>query len=92
MTEPAKARNKPVHVRATGPEQVRELLESLRAAFPDARFSLANRVRDGKGDLAFVWSGRGTHSGEVGDVPPTDAPATVVVVSSITQRKGKQGS
>lgn len=69
--------------RATGPEQVRQLLAMLRAAFPDATFTLDQRVQDDKGAVAYVWSARGTHSGEVTNYPATGASARIVAVASV---------
>jgi predicted ester cyclase len=72
--------------RATGPEQVRQLMAMLRAAFPDAMFTLDQRVQDDKGTIAYVWSARGTRSGEVAGYPPTGAPARIVAVASVVTR------
>jgi predicted ester cyclase len=69
--------------RATGPEQVRQLLTMLRAAFPDATFTLDQQVLDDKGTVAYVWSARGTRSGEVAGYPATGAPARIVAVASV---------
>lgn len=71
--------------RATGPDEVRRLMATLRAAFPDATFTLEQRVRDDKGAIAYVWSARGTRSGEVEGYPPTGAPARIVAVTSVVR-------
>ncbi|MFB7453314.1 ester cyclase [Streptomyces sp. NPDC056194] len=73
----------PRRYRAVGPEDTRRLIAKIRAAFPDATFTLQQRVEDGKGDVAFVWSVRGTHSGEVDGYAPTGAPATLTIVTSM---------
>jgi len=75
-------------VRATGKEDAQRLFAMLVQAFPDARFSLVRRVQDNVGDLAFVWSGRGTHTGEVEGFAPTQAPATIVAVAGVAPREG----
>ncbi|MCH0541588.1 ester cyclase [Streptomyces sp. MUM 203J] len=73
----------PRRYRAVGPENTRRLIAKIRTAFPDATFTLQQRVEDGKGDVAFVWSVRGTHSGEVDGYAPTGAPATLTIVTSM---------
>ncbi|MFE9883268.1 ester cyclase [Streptomyces sp. NPDC005784] len=72
----------PRRYRTTGPGETRQLIAKIRAAFPDATFTLQQRVEDEKGDVAFVWSVRGTHSGEVDAYPPTGASATMTIVTS----------
>ncbi|MGH8932964.1 MAG: hypothetical protein ACRDZO_20655 [Egibacteraceae bacterium] len=74
-------------VRATG-EDAHRLIAMMRAAFPDAKFSFVKRVQDDAGDLAFVWSARGEHSGEVEGFPATWATATIVAVASAEPREG----
>ena len=86
------SRNVNRRIRATGPEQARQLLAMLRSAFPDAKFSIEKRVEDERGDVAFVVSARGTHSGEVEGYAPTGAPANIVVISNITPRPGSKES
>lgn len=75
-------------VRATGKEEVRKLIAMMHAAFPDATFSLVQRVEDDAGALAYVWSARGTNSGEVGGFAPTGATAHIVSVASLAPRGG----
>lgn len=70
-------------VRATGAKDSRKLIAQVRAAFPDAKFSLAERVRDDTGDIAYVWSVTGTNTGEVEGLRATGARANIVVVTSI---------
>ncbi|MEU3572522.1 ester cyclase [Kitasatospora sp. NPDC036755] len=72
----------PRRYRATGADETRQLIARIRAAFPDATFTLQQRVVDDKGAVAFVWSVRGTQSGEVDGYPATDAPATLTIVTS----------
>ena len=74
-------------VRATGKDEARQLIAMINAAFPDARFSLVQRVRDEGGDRAFVWSVEGTHTGEVGGFAPTGAPAKIVAVVGLEPRE-----
>ncbi len=76
------------HVRATGKDDARRLIAMMRAAFPDAKFSLVERVRDGKGDRAFVWKATGTHTGEVEGFAPTDSTANIVAVVGIAPQEG----
>ncbi|RKT09846.1 SnoaL-like polyketide cyclase [Streptomyces sp. 1114.5] len=74
--------NVPRRYRATGPHETRQLIAKIRTAFPDAKFALQQRIEDDKGGVAFVWSVRGTHSGEVDGYSPTGAPATMTIVTS----------
>lgn len=75
-------KNLPRRYRATGPEETRQLIARIRTAFPDATFTLQQRVEDDKGDVAFVWSVRGTHTGQVDGYPPTGALTTMTIVTS----------
>ncbi|MFC4531990.1 ester cyclase [Sphaerisporangium dianthi] len=86
MSEQAAPQNLPVRIRATGPEEVRRLTAMIRAALPDATFSVQERVEDDKGAVAVVVTARGTHTGQVGGYAPTGRQATVVIVSSLATR------
>ncbi len=88
MTEEYRA-NIDRRVRATGKEDAQRLIAMLVQAFPDARLSLVRRVQDDVGDLAFVWSGRGAHTGEVEGFAPTRAPANIVAVAGVAPRENR---
>lgn len=65
-----------LHEPIRGRESLRERLQSYADAFPDARVTVQDQVvEDGK--VATRWIARGTHAGDIADVPATGKEVTV---------------
>jgi predicted ester cyclase len=65
---------------APGAEGFKQRIAGLRNAFPDCRFELDNLFGDGD-RVAFTWTFTGTHTGNLGVVPPTGRQVTVTGVN-----------
>jgi steroid delta-isomerase-like uncharacterized protein len=59
-----------------GLEAVKAFLAAYRAAFPDAVSTVEDQVAEGD-TVATRWQARGTHSGPLGDLPPTGREFTM---------------
>ena len=58
-----------------GPEAVKEFVRVYRAAFPDLQTRVDDVVAEGD-TVAYRWSARGTHQGELFGIPPTGRRVT----------------
>ena len=58
-----------------GPEGLRRFIAAFRTAFPDAQFTVHDRVVQGD-TVAVRWSMRGTHRGDFNGLPPTGRSVT----------------
>jgi len=58
-----------------GPEGLRRFIAAFLAAFPDARFTVHDRVVQGE-KVAVRWSMRGTHRGAFNGIQPTGRTVT----------------
>ena len=59
-----------------GPEGVKKLISTYRAAFPDVQMTVDQQFAEG--DLvATRWTARGTHEGELTGIEPTGKQVTV---------------
>lgn len=56
-----------------GPSGLRSWVTTVRAAFPDVRFTVDDDVAEGD-KVVSRWSARGTHSGPLMGIPPTGRP------------------
>jgi steroid delta-isomerase-like uncharacterized protein len=71
-----------------GPEGERMRVTLYRSAFPDLRFTIEDLIADG--DLVAVrWSSRGTHDGQLDQIPPTGKPVSITGVSVVRFADGK---
>jgi steroid delta-isomerase-like uncharacterized protein len=59
-----------------GREAVKAFLAAYRTAFPDAVSTVEDQVAEGD-TVATRWRARGTHSGPLGDLPPTGREFTM---------------
>jgi steroid delta-isomerase-like uncharacterized protein len=53
-----------------GPEGYRQFHATLRAAFPDIRFTVEDQIAEGD-RVVTRWTARATHSGDFQGIPPT---------------------
>jgi steroid delta-isomerase-like uncharacterized protein len=53
-----------------GHEAVRAFVKTFKDAFPDSRYSIDEQIADGD-TVVTRWTARGTHTGELMDIPPT---------------------
>ena len=63
-----------------GLEGIRAFVGTFRAAFPDARFTVEDRIVEGD-KLVARWTMRGTHHGAFAGVPATGKQVTVTGIS-----------
>ena len=74
--------------RSYGPEEGVEISKAWKAAYPDARGEIVNRVVAGNQAVAeIVW--RGTQQGELQGLPATGRVVTVQAVVVLQERDGK---
>lgn len=59
-----------------GPEGVKEFVRTYRAAFPDLQTRVDDIVAEGD-TVAYRWSARGTHQGELFGIAPTRKQVTI---------------
>lgn len=72
----------------SGVEGIKHYVASYRIAFPDLHFTLEDMVAEGD-RVAWRFTARGTHQGELMGIPPTGRPATVtgIVISRFANGK-----
>jgi predicted ester cyclase len=71
-----------------GPDGIAGLVTSLRTAFPDATFPIAETVV--AGDSVLVrWTMHGTHQGVFHDIAPTGTSVTMDGIAILTVRDGQ---
>jgi steroid delta-isomerase-like uncharacterized protein len=58
------------------PEGMKQFLAMLRTAFPDAHFTVEDRIVDGD-KIAVCWTMRGTQQGDFQGIPPTGRSVTL---------------
>lgn len=71
-----------------GREGLRERLRTYAEAFPDARLTVQDQVA-GDDRVATRWTGRGTHAGDIADLPATGKEVTVSGVTISRMQSGK---
>lgn len=71
-----------------GPEGVKEYVTMMRAAFPDLHLTIEDQAAEGD-RVAYRWTARGTHRGELMGIPPTDRRVTVAGIAIARFSNGK---
>jgi steroid delta-isomerase-like uncharacterized protein len=71
-----------------GPDGVKELVTSLREAFPDLTFVLEDLLMDAD-KVAVSWTAHGTHTGPLGDLEATGRWAKWTGIDLIRLRDGQ---
>jgi steroid delta-isomerase-like uncharacterized protein len=77
---------------ATGPDEIVQVAEGWKAAFPDGRGTIKNIVATGDAVVAeIVWEGthKGTLQGPMGALPPTGRRVDVAAVQVVRFDNGK---
>jgi steroid delta-isomerase-like uncharacterized protein len=71
-----------------GPEGFKQLVNVYRSAFPDLNITIDDMVAEGN-TVAWRWTGRGTHKGDLTGIAPTGRTATVsgIIVSHFSGGK-----
>lgn len=65
---------------APGPEGLKQMAASFRAAFSDIRTVVDDQIAEGD-RVAWRWTFRGTHTGEFMGIPPTGKEITLTGIS-----------
>ena len=63
-----------------GRDGIRQFVTMLRSAFPDAHFTVEDRIVEGN-TLVARWTMRGTHQGEFAGVPATGKPVVLTGIA-----------
>jgi steroid delta-isomerase-like uncharacterized protein len=63
-----------------GPAGLKQFLGMFRQAFPDAQFTVEDRIVDGD-RIAVRWTMQGTHQSEFQGIPPTGKAVTVTGIA-----------
>jgi steroid delta-isomerase-like uncharacterized protein len=77
---------------ATGPDEIVQVAQGWKAAFPDGRGTIKNIVATGDAVVAeIVWEGthKGTLQGPMGTLPPTGRRVNVAAVQVVRFDNGK---
>jgi steroid delta-isomerase-like uncharacterized protein len=70
------------------PEQVKQFVNTYLSAFPDGHTTVENLISDGE-KVAYRWTFRGTHQGELMGIPPTGKQVTVTGITINRVSRGK---
>jgi steroid delta-isomerase-like uncharacterized protein len=62
------------------PEYVKQFVGTYRGAFPNGRTTVEDVIAEGD-RVAYRWSFRGTHQGELMGIPPTGKEATITGIT-----------
>ncbi len=68
---------------------LKDYLRGHYAAFPDARYRLIRTIANRNGRMACEWRFKGTNTGPLGNVPPTNRVVEVPGASLLQARGGK---
>lgn len=71
-----------------GPQAARQNITVYRTAFPDVSITIEEQVAAGD-KVVTRWTGRGTHKGTLGDIPPTGKQTTVTGITIDRLADGK---
>ncbi len=63
-----------------GPEGIKQYVSMYRSAYPDTRFTVEDSIAEGD-RVAYRWTFRGTHRGELMGIPPTDEQVTITGIT-----------
>ena len=73
---------------SSGPEGYKQLVTAYRTAYPNLQLSVDDLFAEAD-KVAVRWSARGTHSGPLGDIPPTGKQMMITGISVLTIAAGK---
>jgi len=73
---------------ADGPEGYKQYFVTLRAAFPDIRFSVEDEIAEGA-KVAVRWTATGTHEGEYAGIPSTGKRGVISGMTTFHIADGK---
>lgn len=62
------------------PEYVKGFVGTYRGAFPDGHTTVEDQISEGD-RVAYRWTFRGTHRGELLGIPPTDEQVTITGIT-----------
>jgi steroid delta-isomerase-like uncharacterized protein len=62
------------------PEQVKQFVNTYLSAFPDGHTTVEDVISDGE-KVAYRWTFRGTHQGELMGIPPTGEQVTITGIT-----------
>ena len=62
------------------PEQVKQFVSTYLSAFPDGHTTVEDMISDGE-KVAYRWTFRGTHQGELMGIPPTGKQVTITGIT-----------
>jgi steroid delta-isomerase-like uncharacterized protein len=70
------------------PEQVKQFVNTYLGAFPDGHTTVEDLISDGE-KVAYRWTFRGTHQGELLGIPPTGKQVTItgITINRVSQGK-----
>jgi steroid delta-isomerase-like uncharacterized protein len=71
-----------------GPENVKGYAAMLRAAFPDLHQTIEDQIAEGD-KVAYRWTARGTHEGELMGIAPTSKRVTFTGIAVARLADGK---
>ncbi|HZY57242.1 MAG TPA: ester cyclase [Rubrobacteraceae bacterium] len=71
-----------------GPENVKRFVNMYRAAFPDGRTTIEDMIAEGD-KVAYRWTYRGTHQGELMGIAPTGREVTITGITISRFADGK---
>ena len=63
-----------------GPEYVKQFVNMYRVAFPNGRAVIEDMIAEGD-EVAYRWTYRGTHQGELMGIPPTGKEVTITGIT-----------
>ena len=70
------------------PEQVKQIVNTYLSAFPDGHTTVEDVISKGK-KVAYRWTFRGTHQGELMGIPPTGEQVTITGITFNRVSRGK---
>ena len=75
-----------------GPAGLRQYVTMYRTAFPDTHFTIEDVIAEGD-TVVTRWTARGTHKGELQDIPPTgkQVAMTGIVINRLFNGKLEEG-
>ena len=80
--------DEPTHSLIRGPEGIRQLISSVRSGLPDINVTAEDILADGD-KVAYRWSARSTHRGELMGIPPTGKQVTMTGTDIYRIQDGK---
>jgi steroid delta-isomerase-like uncharacterized protein len=70
------------------PKQVKQFVNTYLSAFPDGHTTVEDLISDGE-KVAYRWTFRGTHQGELMGIPPTGKQVTITGITINRVSRGK---